>query len=467
MVRRNTQTNTLIKWLVIVGDFVLLNAVLYVTVLLNERTFSWGWQQQRIFFIISNMAMLVSEWKFHTIIHERIVSAGDVLKTIVLLTMTQAVVAYIAMRHVMYWSAAGWLVLETGTALVVLLVLLRLAERMLIKRMRRLGRNSRTVTLVGSDPEIRRIWDLLLNDPTMGYRITGYYADEEVEDAGITRIGTLAELMDDITNGREVDLGDELYVCLSRKESETITALSEACDRQVTKFFFVPVSVESIGLNLKREYINDIEIFTTRESPLDNPTNQFVKRLFDIVVSIVALAVTGLLFPIVWLMVKIQSPGPLFFRQLRTGVDGEDFQMVKFRSMHVNKDADKLQATKNDPRKFPFGNFMRKTNIDELPQFWNVLKGDMSVVGPRPHMLAHTEEYSKKIREYMVRHFVKPGITGWAQVTGYRGETKELWQMEGRVKRGIWYIEHWSIWLDIRIVWLTFKTFFVRDKNAY
>ena len=467
MVRRNNQTNTLIKWLVIVGDFVLLNAVLYVTVLLNERTFSWGWQQQRIFFIISNMAMLVSEWKFHTIIHERIVSAGEVLKTIVMLTITQAVIAYIAMRHVMYWSAAGWLVLETGTALVVLLVLLRLAERMLIKRMRRLGRNSRTVTLVGSDPEIRRVWDLLLNDPTMGYRITGYYADEEVEDAGITRIGTLAELMDDITNGREVDLGDELYVCLSRKESETITTLSEACDRQVTKFFFVPVSVESIGLNLKREYINDIEIFTTRESPLDNPTNQFVKRLFDIVVSIVALAVTGLLFPIVWLMVKIQSPGPLFFRQLRTGVDGEDFQMVKFRSMHVNKDADKLHATKNDPRKFPFGNFMRKSNIDELPQFWNVLKGDMSVVGPRPHMLAHTEEYSKKIREYMVRHFVKPGITGWAQVTGYRGETKELWQMEGRVKRDIWYIEHWSIWLDIRIVWLTFKTFFVRDKNAY
>ena len=467
MVRRNNQTNTLIKWLVIVGDFVLLNAVLYVTVLLNERTFSWNWQQQRIFFIISNMAMLMSEWKFHTIIHERVVSAGDVLKTIVLLTMTQAVIAYIAMRHVMYWSAAGWLVLETGTALVVLLVLLRLAERMIIKRMRRLGRNSRTVTLVGSDPEIRRVWDLLLNDPTMGYRITGYYADEEVEDAEITRIGTLAELMDDISNGREVDLGDELYVCLSRKESETITALSEACDRQVTKFFFVPVSVESIGLNLKREYINDIEIFTTRESPLDNPTNQFVKRLFDIVVSIVALAVTGLLFPIVWLMVKIQSPGPLFFRQLRTGVDGEDFQMVKFRSMHVNKDADKLQATKNDPRKFPFGNFMRKTNIDELPQFWNVLKGDMSVVGPRPHMLAHTEEYSKKIREYMVRHFVKPGITGWAQVTCYRGETKELWQMEGRVKRDIWYIEHWSIWLDIRIVWLTFKTFFVRDKNAY
>ena len=141
--------------------------------------------------------------------------------------------------------------------------------------------------------------------------------------------------------------------------------------------------------------------------------------------------------------------------------------MLKFRSMHMNKDADRLQATKDDPRKYPFGNFMRKSNIDELPQFLNVLKGDMSIVGPRPHMLAHTEQYSALIDQYMVRHFVKPGLTGWAQVTGFRGETKELWQMEGRVKRDIWYMENWSIWLDIRIIWLTAKTIFVHDKNAY
>ena len=148
-------------------------------------------------------------------------------------------------------------------------------------------------------------------------------------------------------------------------------------------------------------------------------------------------------------------------------MDGKDFYCLKFRSMHVNKDADRLQATKDDPRKYPFGNFMRKANIDELPQFWNVLRGDMSIVGPRPHMLAHTEQYSQLIDKYMVRHFVKPGVTGWAQVTGFRGETKELWQMEGRVKRDIWYMEHWSIWLDIRIIWLTIKTIFIHDKNAY
>jgi putative colanic acid biosynthesis UDP-glucose lipid carrier transferase len=275
------------------------------------------------------------------------------------------------------------------------------------------------------------------------------------------------ELREAIKKGEQVEFGDELYVCLSRKERDTIRLLSRECDRQVTQFFYVPVSVESIGLKFQREYIDDIEVFTTHESPLQNPMNKMVKRCMDIALSIVFLIPTAIIFPFVYVIIKIQSPGPLFFRQERTGLDGKNFKMVKFRSMHVNKDADKIQATKDDPRKYPFGNFMRKANIDELPQFWNVLMGNMSIVGPRPHMLAHTEMYSELIDKYMVRHFVKPGITGWAQVTGFRGETKELWQMEGRVQRDIWYIENWTVWLDIRIIWLTFKTFFVHDKNAY
>jgi putative colanic acid biosynthesis UDP-glucose lipid carrier transferase len=187
----------------------------------------------------------------------------------------------------------------------------------------------------------------------------------------------------------------------------------------------------------------------------------------DIVVAVVFLVLSSVLFPFIWLMIKLQSPGPILFRQQRTGLDGKAFTMLKFRSMHVNKESDTLQATKDDPRKYPFGDYMRRTNIDEVPQFWNVLWGDMSIVGPRPHMLKHTEMYSKLIDKYMVRHFVRPGMTGWAQVTGYRGETKELWQMEGRVKRDIWYMEHWSIWLDLRIIWMTAKQIFVRDQKAY
>ena len=156
-----------------------------------------------------------------------------------------------------------------------------------------------------------------------------------------------------------------------------------------------------------------------------------------------------------------------FFKQMRSGEENKEFWCYKFRSMRVNKDSDKVQATLNDPRKTRLGNFMRKTSIDELPQFINVLLGDMSVVGPRPHMLKHTEEYSKLIDKYMVRHLVKPGITGWAQVTGFRGETKELWQMEGRVERDIWYLEHWTFMLDLYIIYKTVKNAVRGEKEAY
>jgi len=289
--------------------------------------------------------------------------------------------------------------------------------------------------------------------------------DQKIE---IKHLGTLQEFMRLMNEDPEqLELGDEMYVSLSRRDRNLVKKISRFCDHRVIRFFYVPVSVESMGLNLKREQLDDMEVYTTYENPLQNSINKGVKRLFDIILSLIFLLPTAIIFPFVFIIMKIQSPGPILFKQKRTGLDGKTFYCYKFRSMHVNADADRVQATKDDPRKYPFGNFMRKSNIDELPQFLNVLKGDMSIVGPRPHMLAHTEQYSELIDKYMVRHFVKPGVTGWAQVTGFRGETKELWQMEGRVKRDIWYMEHWSIWLDIRIIWLTAKTIFIHDKNAY
>lgn len=333
--------------------------------------------------------------------------------------------------------------------------------------------NTRRVTFVGADPELMNVYAKLKDAATKGYSILGYYADEDMknmpEGVEIKKLGTMKDLMDNIKCGNLLDeFGDEIYVCLSRLQRDVIRKISSYCDQKLVRFYYVPVSVETLGIDLKRELLDDMEIFTTYENPLMNPVNKVVKRVFDIVVSsLILLLIVLPMMPFLWLIVKIQSPGPLFFKQLRTGLDGKEFYCYKFRSMHVNADADKLQATEDDPRKYPFGNFMRKANIDELPQFWNVLRGDMSIVGPRPHMLAHTEQYSQLIEKYMVRHFVKPGVTGWAQVTGFRGETKELWQMEGRVKRDIWYMEHWSIWLDIRIIWMTFKTVFVHDKHAY
>lgn len=466
--RRNDRTNRLIKWVVIECDFVLLNILLFALWKLNpDMAKVLGEAQLRMFIIICNTALMVSELKFHTRIHERVVSAGDVVKNVMLLTATQAIIAYILMRHILYWISLSRFLLQISVIQFWLLLGLRLIERNVIKYQRSLGRNKRSVIFVGADAELRRIYERLIKNPTTGYEIMGYYAEEKQNESRIKWLGTISELKKSIENGDSVRLGDELYVCLSRSDGDTIRLLSKECDRQVTKFYYVPLSVESFGLDLIREYIDDFEIYTTHESPLESPANKMLKRCFDIVLSLVFLIPTVIIFPFIFIIIKIQSPGPVLFKQKRTGLDGNTFNCLKFRSMHVNKDADRLQATENDPRKFPFGNFMRKTNIDELPQLLNVLKGDMSIVGPRPHMLAHTELYAALVEKYMVRHFVKPGITGWAQVTGFRGETKELWQMEGRVKRDIWYMENWSIWLDIRIIWITAKTIFIHDKHAY
>jgi len=483
-VRNNDQSNNIIKWMVTVGDFLVLNAIILAFVFLHWRMATWQTGRIEIFILASNLALMLSMLKFSTIIHLRVVGAGEILKRIVGLTITGAVLTYLLLKVFAYNLPIGWLLLEIGTVFFVCLLIKRLAERWFLKLYREAGRNTRSVTLVGSDPELIAIFMKLRDDATLGYRILGYYGEESLKDVAtevdqltkhpvkerglLRRLGSMEDFLKAMEERPdELELGDELYLCISRKQRDTIRQVSRLCDHHVVRFYYVPVSVETIGLNLKREFIEDIEVYTTYENPLQNPVNKALKRTFDIVFSLVFLSITALLFPIIYLIIKIQSPGPIFFRQLRTGLDGREFYCYKFRSMHVNKDADRLQATKNDPRKYPFGNFMRKANIDELPQFWNVLKGDMSIVGPRPHMLAHTEMYSQLIDKYMVRHFVKPGVTGWAQVTGFRGETKELWQMEGRVQRDIWYMEHWSIWLDIRIIWLTIKTIFVHDKNAY
>ena len=479
----NNQTNAFVQKLIIVGDFIVFNLIFLLFARLHWRIETWEENQLEVFGLVGNLALVISQLRFSPIIHQRLVGAGDVLQRIMGLTILQAIVGYLLLKVIDYDLDVGLLIWEINTVFFISLVIKRMVERWIIRLYREAGRNMRIVTLVGSDIELVNVYRKLVDDATLGYKVNGYYGDGNLTETiealekeegidlsemkSLERKGSIGDMLDAMARHEDLQLGDEVYVCLSRRERDVIKKLSRYCDYKVVRFYYVPVSVESIGLNLKRELLDDIEIYTTYENPLQSVGNRLLKRTFDIVMSLFFLIPTMIMFPFIWLIIKIQSPGPIFFKQARTGIDGKTFYVLKFRSMHVNKDADKLQATKNDPRKYPFGNFMRKSNIDELPQFINILKGDMSFVGPRPHMLAHTEQYSALITKYMVRHFVKPGLTGWAQVTGFRGETKELWQMEGRVKRDIWYMEHWSIWLDIRIIWMTFKTIFIHDKNAY
>ena len=470
--KNNTQSNNIIKLTIVAGDFLILNALLAGMTEFHPWFAHWTPYRIRTLILLSNLALVISEYFNSPIIQERVVSVADILKRIMRLALGHSLFSVFFMRSLAREFVGGKFHLTFFLLFLVTLLFARVVERQFVKYYRRSGNNMRRVTFVGADPELLNVYTKLNDVATKGYKILGYYADDEMvnmpEGVEIKKLGTIKDLLANMQSGNLVDeFGDEIYVCLSRLRRDVIRKISSYCDQKMVRFYYVPVSVETLGIDLKRELLDDMEIFTTYENPLMNPVNKVLKRAMDLLLAMLFMIPTLIIFPIVWLIIKIQSPGPIFFKQKRTGLDGKEFDMLKFRSMHVNADADKVQATKDDPRKYPFGNFMRKANIDEVPQIFNILKGDMSVVGPRPHMLAHTEQYSQLIDKYMVRHFVKPGVTGWAQVTGFRGETSELWQMEGRVKRDIWYMEHWSIWLDIRIIWMTLKTFFVHDKNAY
>ena len=451
--KNNNQTNKLIKWVVIALDFIILWSILLITIDIFPTYDEWDEEKRMTFWLLCTISLLLAETRFGTYIHQRQVSAGDILKRTTMLVATYTLLSYVLLRAVHFMVRIGWRFVIIGIGLLVVLLLVRFVERWILKRLRRAGYNTRHITLIGNDDALLKLRDKLIGNPTYGYRIRHHFENAE-------------DFLNENQNEKVIQkLGEELYLCVPRSERHVIERISRLCDKQMVKYYYVPPADES--LNLQSVFIDDIEVFASYVSPLEEPLNRLMKRAFDIVVSIIALGFTALLLPVVAIAIKMQSPGPLLFRQRRTGMDGKDFWCLKFRSMHVNADSDRVQATKDDPRKFPFGNFMRKTNIDELPQFWNVLRGDMSIVGPRPHMLAHTEQYAALIGKYMVRHFVKPGITGWAQVTGFRGETSELWQMEGRVERDIYYIQHWSIWLDFRIIWMTIKTLFKRDEKAY
>src|SRR5574344_665933 len=476
LMKTNTKTNNLIRDIVIFGDFVALNILFYIFLQIERSYLHLGsGPYGNLLAIMQNCGMVVAQFYFSTIIHKRFSASEQVLKRATYLILTQIVCAAIFTKLFFtmenYATPAIPFYIYFGAFLYLTLIILRFTERYFIKKYRSFGKNSRSVTFIGSDKSLIGLYKSLVSDPSTGYRVIGYYADEIMDGApeGLKRLGTLQDLnhiMDD-TDVLNVNSMDEVYCSLPWSMHDEVNKIMKYCDKNVIHFYYVPIYAESFGHSLKIETIGDSITFTNYETPLSLPTNRLVKRIFDIAVSSFALICLLPFIPIVALFIKIQSPGPIFFKQERTGMNGKEFKCYKFRSMHINKDADKIQATENDPRKFAFGNFMRKMNIDELPQFWNVLIGTMSIVGPRPHMLLHTETYAKLIDKYMVRHFVKPGVTGWAQVTGFRGETKELWQMEERVKRDIWYIENWSIWLDLRIIWRTAKQLVIHDENAY
>lgn len=464
--------NDIFKWLIIIGDYVTVYAVIVLFWLFTPFAAHWSHTAFRIFLLTVFVGMTIAQLKFSTIIYRRVVTVDQVVRNVLGLVILFMVATYLSMRLIsMPGEQTGRWLLALGGVLFVVLLLIRYGERYLLKLYRKRGGNRRNIVLVGIDAAQVGLFGEFRLDPTFGYHVQGYFANEKSDYELLTQVsylGTEKNLEDLIAQNQSLGADvDEIYCSLPRSRRALIRQIYHYCDAHVIRFFYVPTINEDLKLPLQSMIVGSQEVYTSYSMPLSQSQNRLIKRAFDVVFSLLVLIPLAVFIPLIAFLIKHQSPGPVFFSQKRTGMDGKTFNCYKFRSMHVNANADTQQATKDDPRKFPFGNFMRKTNIDELPQFWNVLIGDMSIVGPRPHMLLHTEQYRQLLDKYMVRHFVKPGITGWAQVTGYRGETKELWQMEGRIQRDIWYIENWTFWLDIRIIWLTVKSFFVHDEHAY
>lgn len=342
----------------------------------------------------------------------------------------------------------------------------RLYSRSLLKKIRRKGYNNTNCIFVGAGHNLAYLYNCMMSDLSTGFRVEGYFEDQPSQHLPqiLPRLGEV----NDVVNWLDHNHVDDLFCNLPSTRSKDIVNIINYCDKNFIHFYSVPNVRNYVHRAMEVEMIEDMPVLTLRKEPLSLWYNQIIKRFFDIVVS--GIFIVGFfwwIYLIVAIVTKVTMPGPVIFKQKRNGLLSEEFTCFKFRSMKVNDDADRLQATKDDPRKTKWGNIMRKTNIDELPQFLNVFWGDMSIVGPRPHMVLHTEEYSALIDKYMVRHWVKPGITGWAQVNGARGETHELWQMEDRIKKDIWYIENWSLWLDIKIMIKTVTNILVGDKQAY
>jgi putative colanic acid biosynthesis UDP-glucose lipid carrier transferase len=335
-------------------------------------------------------------------------------------------------------------------------------------------RTSGKAIILGAGVIGRKVYAELKGDVYRGVSVLGIFDDgfdrfdrtAVLDDSdGELVFGTLAEAK---RFARENGV-TKVYCALPLSQREKIFDFLNFAEFNVMAFHIVPESAYYYDVNYAAvETLGNMPVFAIRNFPLYYHHNVVIKRAFDLAVSFIFLTT---LFPVICLIagiaIKLGSPGPVFFAQKRTGKLGRDFKCYKFRSMRCNSEADTRQAKKNDDRTTPVGKFLRKTNLDEIPQFINVFLGDMSVVGPRPHMLLHTEEYSRLVKKYMVRHFIKPGITGLAQINGFRGETKDVAQMEGRIKKDIEYLENWSLMFDMEIILKTIVLSVKGDEKAY
>ncbi|MFC4178228.1 exopolysaccharide biosynthesis polyprenyl glycosylphosphotransferase [Flavobacterium gossypii] len=342
------------------------------------------------------------------------------------------------------------------------LILVGLAKFFIYFSLRRFrvvfGGNFRRVVIVGNGKSVTQLEEFFNENPDYGYKLEKTF----------TLVPNKKEQVEECFNFVMENKIDEIYCSLAELSNAEVNKFIDFTDNNLKILKFLPDNKEVLARNLIFDYYDYIPIISIRNIPLDETANKVIKRAFDIIFSLVVIiGILSWLIPILAILIRIESKGSVFFKQKRNGLNYKEFYCYKFRSMRLNEIADLYQVSKNDPRITRVGKFIRKTSIDELPQFFNVLLGDMSVVGPRPHMVSHTEMYARRIDKFMVRHFIKPGITGLAQTKGFRGEVESDKDIIYRVKFDIFYLENWSLLLDIKIIFLTVVNAIKGEEKAY
>lgn len=458
----------LFKWIILLGDLVCINSfyifiykicgsLLFQDLTLSSNTILVSFLLINLsYFIVSNV--VPSNILSNIVYFDKIIRRSIFFITLYSILLTVGMILFVNINIPWYIWIFAYIFL------CFFYVLWHIAFRVVLKAYRGKGGNYKRVIIIGGGSTGLNV-NRELSSSVYGYKNCGIFDDNVPSNELITNYkGSI----DDVEQFCVDNHIDEIYCTLQINESEKIAKLINFAEKNMIRFFLVPEFYKYINRKLVLTFLQSTPVLGIREEPLQSFSNRLLKRSFDFVFSsIMMITVFPLVYLVCGLLIKIESPGPVMFKQKRTGLRGKPFVCYKFRSMKLNKDSDEKSATKSDPRVTKIGHFMRKTNIDELPQFINVIRGEMSVVGPRPHMIKHTETYNKLISSFMIRHMIKPGLTGWAQVSGYRGEVKTVDQMEGRLKHDVWYIENWSFMLDMKILFVTLFKMFKGDKNAY
>ncbi|HEX8269286.1 MAG TPA: exopolysaccharide biosynthesis polyprenyl glycosylphosphotransferase [Flavobacterium sp.] len=431
-------------------DLLVVNLMVYFILPDNFQYFSFYAFVSAAWMIISSNTGFYEVYRYTKVIE----ILGKILKQyFILLIVNFAYIGYFSK-----YSDTS-IVLQFVTYSLLIISIVKLSIYYFLRQLRVLfGGNFRRVVIVGNGKSVEQLVTFFNDNPDYGYKLEQVFDVVENKKAQIE--ACFSFVMDHKI--------DEIYCSLTDLANTDVNRFIDFTDNNLKILKFLPDNKEILSRNFMYDYYDYIPVISLRNIPLDKIANKLTKRAFDIVFSLVIiLGILSWLTPILYVLIKMESKGPVFFMQKRNGLNYDEFYCYKFRSMRLNEIADLYQVSKNDPRITKVGKFIRKTSIDELPQFFNVLLGEMSVVGPRPHMVSHTEMYARRIDKFMVRHFIKPGITGLAQTKGFRGEVETDKDIIYRVKYDIFYLENWSLLLDAKIIFLTIYNAIKGEAKAY